>query len=271
MLGYVYKTTNLINKKIYIGQHRSQFFDDSYFGSGKLITSAIKKYGKESFSVEVLCECNSQDELDNAEMLYIKQYNSTDINVGYNITFGGQARFFTGMHHTLESRQKMSESASNRTYREPTTLGRKYINNGHINKCVPVELIDDYLSDGWVLGKLCTYHCAWNKGLTEDNNNSVKNYVQKRRESINSGTVIGCCGLSGDDNIRRIRRREYLDSLDKSEVYDFWFENGKSATQQKYGAYGESWKYLCSICGIIETKEHQFYIRSKARKSINNK
>lgn len=51
MYGYIYKTTNLINNKIYIGQHKvkEEKIDNSYYGSGKLIIQAIKKYGKENF------------------------------------------------------------------------------------------------------------------------------------------------------------------------------------------------------------------------------
>lgn len=265
MLGYIYKTTNTSNGKVYIGQHRSAFFDSSYFGSGKLITDAIKKYGKSSFYVELLCECNSQDEMDKMEIEYISLFNSTDVRIGYNITNGGQRRFFTGMHHTQISKMKMRDRALNRVNREPTTLGRKCINNGIRNKCVPKDEIDTYLSMGWELGRIPTKKDAWNRGLSSDSNASVYLYTKKRRDSYLNGEIIGCCGLFGDENKRRISRRNYFDSLDKKEVYDYWYENGKSATQKKYGAYGHSWEYLCKICSIVETPEHKFYIRSKAR------
>lgn len=52
----VYKTTNLINSKYYIGVHVIRSATDSYLGSGKLIKDAIKKYGKENFSREILFE-----------------------------------------------------------------------------------------------------------------------------------------------------------------------------------------------------------------------
>ena len=48
MYGYVYITTNLINNKRYIGQHKSDKFDTKYKGSGTLITQTFKKYGFES-------------------------------------------------------------------------------------------------------------------------------------------------------------------------------------------------------------------------------
>ena len=50
---YIYKTTNLINGKIYIGQSIRKF-SKSYLGSGVKILNAIKKYGKENFKVEIL-------------------------------------------------------------------------------------------------------------------------------------------------------------------------------------------------------------------------
>lgn len=45
MYGYIYLTTNLINNKKYIGQHKATKFSESYKGSGSFITKAFKKYG----------------------------------------------------------------------------------------------------------------------------------------------------------------------------------------------------------------------------------
>lgn len=48
MYGYIYQTTNLINGKVYIGQHMSESFDANYYGSGKWLKRAIAKYGIET-------------------------------------------------------------------------------------------------------------------------------------------------------------------------------------------------------------------------------
>ena len=82
----IYKTTNLINGRFYIGK---QIDDDiEYLGSGKILRLAIKKYGKDNFKKEILEICNS-DELDEREKYWINYYNAADGNDGYNITTGG--------------------------------------------------------------------------------------------------------------------------------------------------------------------------------------
>ena len=85
MIG-VYKIENLINGKIYIGQsiHIERRWKEHCIPSSKsLIGKAIKKYGKENFSFQVLNEC-AQENLDELEEYYISKYNSIAPN-GYNI------------------------------------------------------------------------------------------------------------------------------------------------------------------------------------------
>jgi len=49
MFFTVYKTTNLINGKIYVGLHVTDNLEDDYLGSGSQLKLAVKKYGKEKF------------------------------------------------------------------------------------------------------------------------------------------------------------------------------------------------------------------------------
>ena len=85
---YIYKVTNKINNKIYVGLS-TKSIDDKYYGSGKLINKALKKYGIENFTKEVIEECINVDDLVKAEIKWISFYNSCDRNSGYNISPGG--------------------------------------------------------------------------------------------------------------------------------------------------------------------------------------
>lgn len=124
---YIYKITNLINGKIYIGQRQSKKlpeFDVYYYGSGTQIIRAIKKYGKENFKKDILEVCNIE-ELSGKEIHYISINNSDNRLLGYNITKGGEGFVFspdrqkeiseaikvkiTGIKRTLEQKERQRE------------------------------------------------------------------------------------------------------------------------------------------------------------------
>lgn len=113
MYGYIYKTTNLINNKFYIGQHKSSVFDPNYYGSGLLINQAIKKYGKTNFKIEILEWCESLDVMCEKEKYYIKLYDALNKDIAYNISKGGEfGDSFTGQspEKKEQMRIKMRES-----------------------------------------------------------------------------------------------------------------------------------------------------------------
>ena len=93
--GFVYKTTNTLNGKIYIGQktykrQRKNNPVPSYLGSGSKIKQAIIKYGKENFKKEVICWCYSRQGMDDCERFFIRFLKTQNPDIGYNIVSGGQ-------------------------------------------------------------------------------------------------------------------------------------------------------------------------------------
>ena len=127
MYGYIYLTTNLINNKKYIGQHKASQFDTKYKGSGKILSKAIKKYGFDNFKTEILYECSSKEELDSKEKYYILLYNADLSSDFYNITPGGSG----GMQKGLIA-----------------------VNNGEHKKLINKEDLQTYLDIGYKLGGL---------------------------------------------------------------------------------------------------------------------
>jgi hypothetical protein len=83
----IYKTTNIINGKIYIGKDSKN--NPKYYGSGIALNHAIDKYGRENFSKITLEICKDADELNEREMYWIDHYKSYDNSIGYNLTMGG--------------------------------------------------------------------------------------------------------------------------------------------------------------------------------------
>lgn len=91
-MGIIYKITNLINKKSYIGQTSKPLnarWKEHKTGDyhRQVIDMAIKKYGKENFTINILEEC-SNEKLDERERYWIAYYDT--YNNGYNSTEGGQ-------------------------------------------------------------------------------------------------------------------------------------------------------------------------------------
>lgn len=91
MDSQIYKITNLVNGKAYIGQHNGS--KKYYFGSGTALKRAILKHGRKAFIKEIICEGNFGSELlDFLEQEAIDKhqtYAGKFINKGYNMTSGG--------------------------------------------------------------------------------------------------------------------------------------------------------------------------------------
>ena len=84
----IYKITNLINNKIYIGQHVTTNINDDYMGSGDHIKNAIKKYGIENFKKEIIAECSSFEEMNELEKELVNHEFVQNQNT-YNHSIGG--------------------------------------------------------------------------------------------------------------------------------------------------------------------------------------
>lgn len=87
-MGIIYKTTNQLNGKWYIGKDEKN--NPKYLGSGVLLAQAIKKYGKEHFKKEVIVECNDgRNALADLEKKIIAETNAVADKMAYNIAEGG--------------------------------------------------------------------------------------------------------------------------------------------------------------------------------------
>ena len=198
MYGYIYKTTNLVNGKIYIGQHKSQVFDRDYHGSGKLIRRAFEKYGIENFKTELLKWCETRSDINKCEKIYIHIYHSNDLAIGYNISKGGDGGdTFSGLTDDEKEhrRKKMKMSMS----------GRIVINNGEVEKYVKPDELQDYLDCGFIEGYLHTPE------RDKIRSNARKQFFQKHPDFRNNGMFKkGSSGFTGhhtEETKEKIRQK----------------------------------------------------------------
>ena len=129
MYGYIYLTTNLINNKKYIGQHKGKFTTE-YLGSGKVLKQAIDKYGRDNFKVILLDVAQSKEELDELEKKYIANYNALYESDFYNIHEGGSGGN-TKQGYSFEEYQKyINKESINHRGRKPS---EEFTNNSGEN------------------------------------------------------------------------------------------------------------------------------------------
>lgn len=105
---YIYRITNKINGKTYIGQHKYKKLNDSYMGSGKILKQAIKKYGKENFTKEILySRIQYKETADDMEKFAISKERALG-KAEYNIANGG----YGGCGYLSEEHKKKISEAN---------------------------------------------------------------------------------------------------------------------------------------------------------------
>ena len=112
-LYLIYKITNLVNGKMYIGKHMTDDIDDGYIGSGKILKRAINKYGINCFRKEYLMSCESKEEMDYMERVFVDETWVSRSDT-YNIKIGGEGGSYKGInkgksHPSWSKGKKMSD------------------------------------------------------------------------------------------------------------------------------------------------------------------
>ena len=112
MLYTIYKVTNTINGKIYIGKHQTMNPDDSYYGSGIALKKSIAKHGKENFKKEVLFVFESEDEMNSKEKELITEEFVARSDT-YNMGVGGEGgAHFKGKKHSTKTIERITKTLS---------------------------------------------------------------------------------------------------------------------------------------------------------------
>jgi len=143
---HIYKTTNLINGLIYVGQNKNG--NKTYLGSGDKIRAAIAKYGRKNFKKEIIEECCDLKTLNEREIYWIAKLKSTDRSIGYNIDQGGsnnprigESNGMFGRKHSPETLEKIRLKAIGRNHSKSSRLKMSEQRKGKTtwNKGIPTS------------------------------------------------------------------------------------------------------------------------------------
>lgn len=192
MYGYIYKITNLVNNKIYIGKHKynTRELDPNYISSGVLINKAIQKYGIDNFLVELIDTSDSLEGLNIKEIFYIKKFDCYIPN-GYNMTFGGDGN----SNPSQQIKEKISQSikkkhAEDLDYKNRISESQRelvWYHNGKIEKRFHSS---DIIPEGWIKGRLIDYfsNCNSRDKKSLSTKQKISN-TKKKQRWYNNGIV----------------------------------------------------------------------------------
>lgn len=172
----IYKTTNHINNKIYVGMHSTYNLDDGYMGSGTLLRKAVAKYGEDNFSTQILHSLPDRKSLIEMEREIVdKLFVARDDT--YNIVIGGGGS-------TLSSNRVYKTNLEYKFHKRLAKLNLSY--NSFINTVLEFSIYDAIINEeaGEHLDE-CTYHMI--KALAPDNfkyNSEKKNKYKQHQSEI---------------------------------------------------------------------------------------
>ena len=178
MKHFVYKTINKINGKYYIGAHSTKNIDDNYLGSGKLLVKSINKYGRENFTREILCFCESVEELYESEK-YIISAHLGDV-LCYNVKPGGKGGWYTVNNSDIH---KGNNNVMNRC----PELKKQIIENGKKTRAKNKEFYANISrKNGLKAKEKCTGVKCPSKGSSERSKKQWSENYNKMRDSLSS-------------------------------------------------------------------------------------
>ena len=197
----IYKITNRLNGKYYIGRHATKNVHDSYMGSGIGIKNAINKYGIENFTKEIIAEADSADALWDLEKEIVNEDVVKD-PMSYNNAYGGK-HYLHGLReydydafieHQRKAGQQYAKNFIGKD-KEWHQKGNKEGNvkrNGRITYRLTTSNNNEYIVNGIEMKELCKNNnwnyatLRWSKGLGKvKSRGPLKGFkVEKLEESL---------------------------------------------------------------------------------------
>lgn len=224
----IYKATNIINNKVYIGQtihtlnvRKAQHERSHEYGYKTAFSNAIRKYGKDNFRWEVIYETNSIEDLNEKESYYIKYYKSLVTENGYNLKGGGGNDFLT-----QEVKNKIGESQlgeKNHMFGKTGELNptsKKVIN-------ITTNMIFGSASEAARYDKANFSHvCAVCRGLRGSTKGNVYRYLDKEDRIIEPENAAYV-------KAKKVKNMDTGEIFENATIAEFYYQGYKSGNLSK--------------------------------------
>ena len=260
VFGVIYKITNKINNKVYVG--RTIYGFDLRYGKNwwekshsKKLKNSIDKYGVENFEVcKILDIAYSNKELNDKEKYYIEKYKSYDKKYGYNILKGGSPTDFELYRYNMSKAVKNSEThikktstkefsekmSKNMKYRMENTNLKQLISEGQKKSWNTIERKNNHkkiLQERWA-----------DKEFKEKVGNSIKKAWQN--EEVRKKIVDGMKkkyylkNIETGEVIEFLGREQLAESINKSVSYVKVRLNNDKLHEKKYIIYNDNYNKI---------------------------
>lgn len=200
---YFYKITNKVNGKFYYGIHSTDDIDNGYMGSGKRLNRAIKKYGIENFTKEIVKFFDTLQELSDYESLIVNDEMVSE-EMCYNLVKGG----YYIDDDAIEKRRMTYGRIKHQQGSKNSQYGTCWMTKDGNSIKVKKQDVEKYLTEGWSKGR-----CITNKTkLTQANQNRThiwKDGICKNVKTdvlqtyLDDGWIIG--RMDPKDKIKKVK------------------------------------------------------------------
>ena len=214
---FIYKITNKLNGKFYIGMHSTDNLDDGYFGSGKYLWNSINKHGKENHEMEILEHYLSREDLTAREKELINN-ELLSHEMCMNLKFGGDG----GWDHVHKSRvnlesQKMKEYLHSPENQAILERGKTFESRSKATKM-------RWETQRNLMSETCRNNVS--KTLSDEAKAKRKEtFVKIGHQSGESNSQFGTCWIHKDSSVKKVKKEALLSWI------DLGWSKGRNLTQ----------------------------------------
>lgn len=198
----VYKVTNKVNGKVYIGCHKTRNLDDGYMGSGKYLKRAIEKHGIGKFTKEILFVYDNPKDMFLKEAEIVTEEFISEENT-YNLKIGGVGGFdyinVTGINNKSKQQEKATKASAEARKRFPEKYKNSFEDSG--------KRMKSHHKNGLI---------KYNNFLGKTHSDETKNKISNARKGKVSGKDNPSFGSMWIYNIelkqsKKIRKEDFLE------------------------------------------------------------